>query len=105
MSVNGKNTTWRDRLLEAIKASGRSQRSLSLAANLGAGAVNSWFTEGKEPSVANFIAVAQELNVSVSWLLYGINISRETEELLQLLESQPDARDGILQVLRAKAST
>lgn len=94
--------TWRDRLADAIRDSGRSQRSVSLAAGLGPGYVNSLLNEGKDPTVENATRVCKELGISLSWLIYGIEMSPETEEILRLLEERPDERAGILQILRAR---
>ena len=93
--------TWRDRLLQATKMARRSQRSVSLGAGFGAGYVNSLLQEGKEPSVDNAIDLCRELGISLTWLIYGIEMDPETEEILALLQEQREARAGILQVLRA----
>ncbi|MBO3760380.1 helix-turn-helix transcriptional regulator [Ciceribacter sp. L1K22] len=95
-----KNDAWRGRLQQALDRSGRSAREVSLAAGKGAGYVHSLLKEDKDPTLENLLAVCRELNVSLSELIYGFEISPATEEILALLEGSPDARDGILKILR-----
>lgn len=97
------NEKWRERLAAAIaEKKGASKRGVSLSAGLGAGAVHSWLSEEKIPSIENLMAVCAVLEVSVTRILYGYDITPQTEEILSLLEGNPSARDGILQLLRAK---
>ncbi|OMP69950.1 transcriptional regulator [Agrobacterium tumefaciens] len=93
---------WRARLQDALEASGKSAREVSLAAGKGPGYVHSILKEGKEPTVDNLIAICSVLNVSLSQVIYGIEMSAETAEILSLLENSPNARDGILKILRDK---
>lgn len=95
---------WKARLEEALEQSGRSKRSVSLAAGLGPGYVHSILKEGKDPTIENLIAVANALNVSLSYLLYGYDVSKEAEEILSLLEKRPHQRSAILQILRDQAT-
>nr|WP_233284941.1 helix-turn-helix transcriptional regulator [Agrobacterium tumefaciens] len=94
---------WRARLQDALETSGKSAREVSLAAGKGPGYVHSILKEGKEPTVDNLIAICGVLNVSLSQIIYGIEMSAETAEILSLLENSPNARDGILKILRDKA--
>lgn len=104
MSENPKNTTWRDRLVQAIAGQGTSQRAVSLAAGFGPGLVNSWIKDNKDPTIGNLLSVCGVLGISSSWLLYGYEVTPETEEILRHLEANPEARDGILKILMSKAS-
>lgn len=92
--------SWKKRLEDAIKNSGKSMRAVSLAAGLGPGYVHSILKDGRDPTIENLISVAGVIDVSLSYLLYGYDVSPETEEILQLLESQPSHRGAILQLLR-----
>lgn len=96
---------WKTRLEEALEKSGRSKRSVSLAAGLGPGYVHSIIKEGKDPTIENLMAVANVLNVSLSYLLYGYEVSKEAEEILSLLERKPQQRAAILQLLRDQATS
>lgn len=96
--------SWRDRLRIAVEQSGKSQRAISKAAGMGAGYINSLLSEGKTPTIDNAIAICEQLNISLSYLLYGFEMNPKTEEVLRLLEAHPGARDGILQILRSQES-
>lgn len=89
----------RARLEAAIKENGRSYRSVSLAAGRGPGYVSSILNEGKEPTVIHLAQVCSEIGVSLSQILYGVQISPEAEEILKLLDENPDKRSGILALL------
>lgn len=99
---NDKDQGWRDRLRGALAERGMSMRSISLGAGLGPGVVNSWFKEGKDPSMSNLLAVCQFAQIDTAYILFGFHINEKTAELLRLLEEHPDRRDGILQLLHAK---
>ncbi|WP_234886437.1 helix-turn-helix domain-containing protein [Agrobacterium vitis] len=92
---------WRARLSTALEKSDKSKRAVSLAAGLGPGYIHSILSEGKDPTVDNLIAVANALDVSVSYLLYGYDLTPETEKILSLLEKNPEARAGVFRILRS----
>lgn len=93
---------WRKRLEDAIKNSNRSKREISLKAGKGAGYVHSILSEGKDPTIESLIAVCQELGVSLTWIVYGFEISPATEQLLSLIEQNPDDRAAVLQILQKR---
>lgn len=93
---------WRDRLRGEIKRKGRSMRSISMAIKKGDGYVHSILEDEKDPTISNLLEVCREVGVSLSWVLYGFEISAETEEILSLLEGHPDSRAAVLQILRDK---
>lgn len=93
---------WRKRLADALAEKKMSKRAASLAAGQGPGYVHSILSEGKEPSVPNLEAVCKAAGVTLQYVLYGYNISPETERLLRLMEENPDSRDGILRILEAR---
>lgn len=96
------NDDWRARLQKAIDDSGMSYRAVSLAANKGPGYIHSILNEGKDPSVVNLIAVCGVVKVSLSYVLYGFEMSPETEEILALLQDDPEKRPAILALLRKR---
>ena len=102
MTVDIENEEWRGRLAAAIADAGMSLRAVSLKAGLGPGALHSWLTEGKSPSIDNLLSVCGVLGVSLSYIAYGYKITPQAEEILTLLEANPAARDGILQILKAQ---
>ena len=102
MAIVTENDEWRSRLAHAIADAGMSLRAVSLKSGLGPGALHSWLTEGKSPSIDNLMAVCGVLGVSLSYIAYGYKITPQAEEILSLLEANPAARDGILQILKAR---
>lgn len=94
---------WRERLKIAIKESGRSQGDIATSCGLSRGYFTNVFRDGKEPTIGNLILIAREINVSLSKILYGYTVSPETEEILHLIENNPDLRDGILKILKTRS--
>lgn len=97
-----KKEDWRQRLRNTLSDKDRSMREVSLAIKKGKGYVYSILEEGKDPTISNLMEVCRELNVSLSYVLYGFDVSDETEEILSLLEGHPSSRHAILQILRDK---
>lgn len=99
---NVTNTDWRGRLQAALKERDMSMRAASIGAKLGPGVVNSWFKEGKDPSMSNLLAVCEFAGISAAYVIFGLHMSEDTLKLVRLLEKHPDRRGGILQLLEAK---
>lgn len=100
------DTGWKARLAQGIKDKGLSQREVSLSAGKGPGYVNSLLKEDKDPTIDNLVAVCQAAGLSLAWVLLGLDMSRETEELiLEIERSGPDRRKGLLQFLRGGTET
>lgn len=94
---------WRERLADAISRGDKSMREVSLAAGLGPGYVHSILKDGKEPTIEKLIAVCRAADVSLSAVVYGFDLSPETEDLLSLLAQADDEdRDALLKLLRRK---
>jgi transcriptional regulator with XRE-family HTH domain len=75
-------------------------RSISLKSGLSESYLFSVLESGKEPSFANLLSLAQELSVSLSWLVYGYEISPESERLLEAWAALPKAqREAFLALL------
>lgn len=93
-------TDWRQRLEAAISKSDMSMRQVSLKADCGPGYVHSILKDGKDPSIDRLQKVGEVLGLTVSYILYGIDVSPETAEVVRLLEMHPRKRQGILAILR-----
>lgn len=93
---------WKDKLRAALEDRSMSMRAASLGAGLGPGVVNSWFKDNKDPSMSNLLAVCRFAGIDSAFVLLGFHINDKTVELLRLIEENPDRRDGILHLLRAK---
>ncbi len=93
------DSDWKTRLQAAVDKSGRSAREVSLKSGKGPGYLHSILKEGKDPTVDSLVAVCSTLNVSVSSILLGVEMSRETEEILKAVEGSPARRDAVLRLL------
>lgn len=93
---------WRDRLAAVLEKSGKSKRAVSLGAGLGHGYMHGILVEGKDPSIDNLVALCRELGVSLSYVLYGVDISSETEAIIRELErASPERRKALLEFLKS----
>lgn len=94
--------TWRDRLQAALDQKGKSKREVSLAAGLGKGYVHGILSEGKDPTIDNLLKVCEALEVEPIWVIFGVPISEDADDLLQMWQfAAPEARQGILSILRS----
>lgn len=91
----------RARLRAALKEKGLSMRQISIQAKCGPGYVYSVLEEGKEPTVTKLAQICNAADLSMSYILYGMKLSPETERLISLFEEHPEKRDGILALLRS----
>ncbi|AGF74978.1 hypothetical protein BAnh1_11100 [Bartonella australis AUST/NH1] len=97
MNING----WRQRLSEALRKTGRSKRSISLAAGKGAGYLHSILAEGKDPTIESLSDVCNTINVSMSYILCGQKCSPEDQEFIELISKiSPQERQALLTLLR-----
>lgn len=95
MQIDG----WKERLKAAIEKQGKTMREVSLAAGKAQGYVHSLVGEGKDPSVENLAKICEAANVSLTHVLYGFEITPETEKLLQAAERRPDRVQHLLAIL------
>jgi ribonucleoside-diphosphate reductase alpha chain len=99
------NGAWRDRFAEAVGRSKKSMRQISLEAGRAAGYLYGIIKEGKDPTVDNLVAVLDVLDVSVSWIIAGVQVNPDEEELLRLYASLPDeARVALRQIAESIAN-
>ncbi|MET3589885.1 transcriptional regulator with XRE-family HTH domain [Bartonella silvatica] len=97
MDIDG----WRQRLKTALEKSGRSKRSVSLAAGKGAGYLHSILSEGKEPTIESLARICHEIDISMNYILYGQGASPEDKEFIDLISKlSPEERQAILTLLR-----
>jgi len=90
----------RARLRDGIKRNGLSMRAVSLSSGNGAGYVHSIVSEGKVPTVTNLAKICDAANLSLLYVMYGLDVSPETEAIIRRIEANPEKRDGILSLLK-----
>lgn len=92
---------WRERLLKAVDADGRSDRAISQAARLGVNFVNELRHQDKQPRVDKVLQLAKVLGLSVSYVFSGIELAASDEsDLAKFLALSPESRKAILSLAR-----
>ncbi len=76
-------TDWRSRLAAVIETSGRSMRDISLSAGVSQNYLGSILHEGSEPSIERMMKLCDELGVSVTYLLLGVDLTGNAEQMLR----------------------
>lgn len=94
------DTGWKTRLADAVKASGKSKREISQAAGNGPGYLHSILNEGKEPTVKNLMQLCDAIPASITYILHGLNVTPEDEELLKALHKNPSKRAAIQSLIK-----
>lgn len=84
--------SWRERLADAIEGKQTSERALSIAIGRASSYVNGVLKLGKEPTIENLVKMADALDVSLMWLLFGDDVSPEAERLLRLYSGLSSAQ-------------
>jgi len=87
---------WLSRLKAAVDKDGRTPRAISLAAGLNPNYVGELFHLGKAPTVDKLLKICETLDVSVAWVLTGLNASRQEEEMLALVSGLPEAQQEMI---------
>lgn len=97
---------WKDRLRNAVEDSGKSRRSISTAAGCSPGYLSEVLSEeGPEPTFRNLLAIVDQLSVSLSYIVYGYELSVDEERLLRMFaQLTPDQKDVFLQMAEALAA-
>jgi hypothetical protein len=90
------NNEWRQRLLKAIEKDGRSPRAISLAANLGPNYLAQMIDRGTAPSTPALVSLCDVLNISVTYVFTGADMTPDQEELLRLSAEMPDRQKDLL---------
>lgn len=93
---------WRGRLEQALETNKRSARSVSLAMGRGPGYIYSVLRTPNKPGLENLIAICDELQISILWLLFGVDMNKESEELLRIFSTlDKDQRQQFLTLARS----
>ena len=66
-------TNWRERARARMKELGVSQERLGEAFGMGPAAIQKWLAGDRQPSLDQINQIADELNVTRTWLTYGLD--------------------------------
>ncbi|WP_213506120.1 XRE family transcriptional regulator (plasmid) [Brucella anthropi] len=98
------DTSWKERLEVALEKSGMSLRAASLKAGRGSSYLHGIMAHGKEPSLTALTDVAEALNVSATWLAFGVDLDAGAEELVaQFVKLNPEEQKNILFLTKTMA--
>jgi hypothetical protein len=75
--------TWRDRLAEAIKRSGKSYRSISLKAGCGPTYVFDMMSAGNDPTIDRLMKVIEQVGGSSIYIIHGVEITAEEQAIIK----------------------
>lgn len=90
---------WRNRLRDAIRDRKLSKRGVSLRAKLGQGYLHSILDEGKEPTIQNLADVCAAIPISMSFILYGYDVTPEDEAIIAAMHESPEKRQAVLTLI------
>lgn len=97
------NNDWRARLTQKIEESGKSMRAISIAIGKGEAYTFSIVKYNKIPSAETLVKICEEVGTSVSYVLFGYEVSAEEEKLLRLFsQASPAQKAAILTLLQPK---
>lgn len=104
MAVHYDESAMRRRLISVLEDRSLSMREVSLGANLSESYLSGVLKLGRDPQLSKLIAVCEYLEVSVTWALYGYEVPQGADEILMLLQDNPDMTEMIASLLRAKVA-
>jgi len=90
------DTAWRQRLIAAIEKDDRTPRAISLAAGLGPNYLNQMIERGTSPSIPALVSLCGALDLSLTYIFTGADMSPGLEELLRLSAELPDQQQDLL---------
>ena len=99
-----------DRIDSKLKLKKENRTHLASALGIKPQTISAWYTRGTIPSADIAIRIAQELNVSVEWLVFGTEKKEEEystweKQLLSYCKMFDERdRDDIMDIARGKAS-
>lgn len=96
---NGADESWRARLQALVDASGRSMRSISIGAGLGAGYLHSVLKDGTDPSLRALSLIMRELESPVALLFEAQDTTQERSRLLNIARTLTPAQLALLEGL------
>jgi transcriptional regulator with XRE-family HTH domain len=77
---------WKKRIRDAIAASGRTSKEISVSAGFGANFVQQMLRDGKTPSVSNMERLCRELGVTYTYIMTGKHVTGDLIKLIEIWE-------------------
>ncbi|MCV9910210.1 helix-turn-helix domain-containing protein [Brucella sp. HL-2] len=94
--------SWKQRLDIALEKNNMTLRSASIKAGRSSSYLHGMISKGKEPSVAALKDIAEALGVSATWLVFGVDLNADAEELVtQFSKLSEDEQRAVLTLTRS----
>ena len=96
----------RQRLVDAVAASGKTPRSLSIMAGLGPNYLAQMQLRGTSPTIKALIALCNVLDISLIYVISGTEFAPGVDELLELFSKMDEkTKELLLSVARQLKNT
>lgn len=89
----------RQRIRDELERQRRSQSDVAEKAGLGHGYLTNILAREQMPSVDKLHSLCKELNVSVAWVMYGVEMPPDFERVFELMKSDPKKFYALLALL------
>lgn len=89
----------RQRIKDELTRQRRSQADVAERAGLGHGYLTNVLTRGQMPSVDKLHALCNELDVSVAWVMYGVEMPADFDRVFGLMQRDPKKFYALLALL------
>lgn len=97
---------WKSRLWEKIEEDERVDRRLSLEAGLGPNYLSQLRKSGNSPTIDSALKLCETLNISFLWVLTGLDIDADGQELLEIASRlHPRRRRSLIDALRPEQAS
>lgn len=90
----------RQRIEDTIDNLNRTQSDIADKANLGHGYLTNILKRGQMPSVEKMDALCKELNVSILWLMYGIDVPPDFHLIQDIAKRDPKKLRAVIELLK-----
>lgn len=89
----------RQRIKDELARQRRTQADVVRRAGLGHGFLTNVLSRGQMPSVDKLHALCKELNVSVAWVMYGVEVPADFDHVFDLMNRDPKKFYALLSLL------
>lgn len=89
----------RQRIDDEIRRQRRSQTDVAKSAGLGHGYLTNLLQRGQMPAVDKLHMLCNELGISITWAMYGIESPPDFERVIELMSKNPEKFEAMLTLL------
>ena len=89
----------RERIVDRLAELRMTQKDLEKAAGLGKGHATNILKRGQMPSVDKLDAISRALEVSIGYLMYGVDLPEDFADVFELMQKNPKKFRALLALL------